>query len=234
MAKFCTKCGSPLAEEVQFCINCGATVGAPPAAPTAPPPSPPPPIAPAVSAAPAAAGVAAGAAAPAAKAGSPIMKIILIVVGVLILLTALGIGSCVYIAYRIKQRGSTIMPGVTSGRTSFGTPELQIEKGGAGSEAEAEATADVPPYPGSTATEGGGSLGTAGFGIAAQEYETSDPVDKVVAFYKEKLGNKLAIHEAGGNAVLQVKTGANSMTTITLSRDEEAGRTKINIMRIGK
>jgi hypothetical protein len=224
MAKFCTKCGSPLAEDLQFCTNCGAASGAPTAAPA--PPTPP---ASAASAAAPAAG-----AAPAAKAGSPVVKIILIVVGVLILLTAVGIGSCVYIAYRIKQRGSAIMHGVTSGRTSFGTPEVQIEKGGAGSEAEAEATADVPPYPGSTATEGGGSLGAAGFGIAAQEYATSDSVDKVVAFYKEKFGDKLIIHESGGNAFLQVKTGANRMTTITISRAEEAGRTKISIMRIGK
>jgi hypothetical protein len=174
------------------------------------------------------------AAAPAAKAGSPIVKIILIVVGVLILLTALGIGSCIYVAYRIKQKGSAIMQDATSGRGRFGAPEVQIEKGGAGSEAEAVATADVPLYPGATATEGGGSFGAAGFGIAAQEYTTSDSVDQVVEFYKEKLGNKLTIHESGGNAVLQVKTGANSMTTITLSRDEEAGHTKINIMRIGK
>ena len=231
MAKVCTKCGSPLAEEVQFCTNCGATVATAPATPpTAPRPGPSASI-PSAVAAPAAA---AGTAAPAAKAGSPVVKIILIVVGVLILLTALGIGSCVYIAYRIKQRGSAIMQGVTSGRTSFGTPEVQIEKGGAESEAEAIATADVPPYPGATATEGGGSLGAAGFGIAAQEYVTSDSLDKVVAFYKEKLGKKLIIHESGGNAVLQVKTGANGLTNITLSRDEEAGQTKINIMRIGK
>jgi hypothetical protein len=233
MAKFCTKCGSPLAEDVQFCTNCGAAFGAPIAAPPAAP-APPTPRASAAPAATAGAAGPAAAAAPAAKAGSPIVKIILIVVGVLILLTAVGIGSCVYIAYRIKQRGSAIMHGVTSGRTSFGTPELQIEKGGAGSEAEEVATMDVPPYPGSTATEGGGSLGAAGFGIAAQEYETSDSVDQVVAFYKEKLGNKLSIHESGGNAVLQIKTGANAMTTITLSRGEGAGRTKINIMRIGK
>ena len=232
MAKFCTKCGSPLAEDVQFCINCGASAATAPATPPAAPvPAPSTTSPPAVAAPAAAAGMAA---VPAAKAGSPIVKIVLIVVGVLILLTAVGIGSCVYIAYRIKQRGSAIMQSATSGRTGFGSPEVQIEKGGSGSEAEAIATADVPPYPGATATEGGGSLGAAGFGIAAQEYETSDSVDQVVAFYKEKLGNKLSIHESGGNAVLQVKTGANSMTTITLSRDEAAGHTKINIMRIGK
>ena len=63
---------------------------------------------------------------------------------------------------------------------------------------------------------------------------TSDTVDKVVGFYKEKFGNKLTLQESGGNAVMQVKTGANAMTTITLSRDDTAGETKINIMRIGK
>jgi len=229
MAKFCTKCGSPLSEEIQFCTNCGAPVAASPPAPTAAPPSAPPVVGPAVSAAPAAA-----AAAPAAKAGSPILKIVLIVVGVLILLTALGIGSCVYVAYRLRQRAGAVIQSATSGRTTYGTPEVQVEKGGAGSEAEAIATMDVPTYPGATATEGGGSLGAAGFGIAAQEYMTADDVDKVVAFYKQKFGNKLSIHEAGGNAVLQLKTGAKGLTTISISRDEQTGQTKINIMRIGK
>ena len=236
MAKFCTKCGSPLSDEVQFCTNCGASVAAPPATPAAAPPVAPPAAAPAVSAAPVAPESAAPAvaAAPAAKAGSPVVKIVLIVVGVLILLTALGIGSCVYVVYRLKQRGGTIIQSATSGRTSYGTPEVQIEKGGAGSEAEEVALKDVPPYPGATATEAGGNLGVAGFGIAGQEYTTADAVDKVVAFYKEKLGKKLVIREAEGNASMTLNTGGGGMTTITVTRDEQAGQTKINIMRIGK
>lgn len=162
------------------------------------------------------------------------MKIVLIVVGILILLTALGIGSCIYVVYRLKQRGGAIMQSATSGRTSYGTPEVQIEKGGGGSEAEEVALKDVPPYPGATATEAGGNLGVAGFGIAGQEYMTADAVDKVVAFYKEKLGKKLVIREAEGNASMSLNTGGGGMTTITVTRDEQAGQTKINIVRIGK
>ena len=42
MAKFCTKCGAPIAEGVKFCPKCGATIGQIQAAqPTAPPQQPP-------------------------------------------------------------------------------------------------------------------------------------------------------------------------------------------------
>ncbi len=220
MPKFCTKCGSPLSEGIQFCTNCGAPIGPAPAATAAEPPAVTPAAAP--------------------KAGSPVVKIVLIVVGVLVVLTALGIGSCVYVAYRIKQRGAIIMQGTRSGSMSYGTPEVQAEKGGEESEVtgESEAAAvsfkDVPPYPGSKRTGAGGNLGVAGFGIAGQEYVTPDSVDQVVAFYKDKLGKKLVVRETEGNATISFAAADGSMTTIIVSRDEEAGETKIKITRIGK
>lgn len=144
-------------------------------------------------------------------------------------MTVLGIGACVYAGYKLKQKGMALVESAkTMSSTSAGTPEVHAQKGGAGS--EAAATADVPPYPGSTATEAGGELGP---GIGGQEYVTSDPVDKVVVFYKDKFGSRLVVHESEGNAVLTL-TSKSGMTTITITRDEDAGQTKITIMRIGK
>jgi hypothetical protein len=221
MAKFCTSCGSPVEESLKFCPKCGAQVGAP-AAPA--------PAAPAV--APTAGAAAPGA--PAAKAGSPILKIVLIVVGIVVLIGVAGMVTCGYFAYKAKQRltGMVETAKTMSGRE--GTPEISLEKGGEGSEAEAAATADVPPYPGSTATEGGGQFSFGGKGgISSQEYETSDTIEQVLAFYKDKLGSKIRVQESEGKAMFTY-TSKNGLTTVTITRDAEAEKTKITIARIGK
>jgi hypothetical protein len=160
------------------------------------------------------------------------LKIVLIVVGVLILLTALGIGSCVYVAYRIRQRAGQVIRSATPTRTTYGTPEVRGEEGGAEGEAETIVITDVPAYPGSRAT--GGSTGAAALGIVTQEFTTPDDVDKVLAFYKQKFGNKMSFHRTGDNALLQVKIADGVLATISISRDEPTRPTKINIMRMGK
>jgi len=100
---FCTKCGSPLNEGARFCAKCGA-----PRVDTLPassPPSPPPATPPAAASAPAPAPASAAPAAT-AKSDSPVLKIILVVLGFFALVTALGIGACVYAGYRIHRRAA--------------------------------------------------------------------------------------------------------------------------------
>jgi hypothetical protein len=223
MPKFCTKCGSPLTENMQFCTSCGAQAAAQPAA------------APAQTAPPvAAAAGGAVAAAPAAKKGSPLLKIILIVVAFFVVIGLLGAAAGVYVIYKAKQKVSGIVETAKTMSHNMGTPEVHLQKGGAGSEAAAAATRDVPPYPGAEPTEGGGDLSFGGMGgISGQEFVTEDPLDKVLAFYKGKFGSKINIQQSEGNAHFQLTT-SKGMTTVTITRDEEAGKTKINIARIGK
>jgi len=86
MATFCGNCGGKLDPGAKFCAQCGQTAGNAPAP---------------------AAQAAAAAAAPApaaAKGGGGAIKIILIVAGVIGFCMLLGLGSCFYIAYRVKQR----------------------------------------------------------------------------------------------------------------------------------
>jgi hypothetical protein len=233
MPKFCTSCGSPVEENLKFCPQCGAQVGAPSAPP---PPAPAPAAAPPPSVAPAAAPAAgvAAAGAPAAKAGSPILKIVLIVVGFLVLIGAVGTVTCGYLVYRAKQKLTGMVETAKTMSGKEGTAEISVEKAGEGSEAEAAATADVPPYPGSTATEGGGQFSFGGKGgISSQEYETSDTIEQVLAFYKDKLGSKIRVQESEGKAMFTY-TSKNGLTTVTITRDAEAEKTKITIGRIGK
>jgi hypothetical protein len=108
MARFCTQCGTPAAnEQVKFCAKCGAALPTPAAAPAeAPPPAPrapaPPPAPPAASQAvqPVAAAPPAGA----AKSSGPWVKIIVAVLGFFVLMGVLGIATCAYIGYRAKQK----------------------------------------------------------------------------------------------------------------------------------
>ena len=237
MARFCTKCGSPVEESQKFCNKCGAPMEAPaaPAHPTgAAPTAAPPPAAPGtpVSAAPSAPAPAAPAAPGAAKKPSPVVKIVLIVVGIFVFLGVAGMATCVYVAYRAKQKISAMAEEAKKG--NLGTPEVSIATGGEGSKAEASATQDVPPYPGSVATQTGGGVNFGGQGgISTQEYETSDSVEQVLAFYKDKLGPDITVIQSQDKTQFMygTKTG---MTTVSLERDDDSDKTKITIVRLGK
>jgi hypothetical protein len=110
MAGFCTKCGSALGDDARFCLQCGAPVG--------PPPAPPQVVVP---------GAAAPGPAP-AKSGSPVVKIIVGLLAFLALVTLLGIGSCVYVGYRVRKRARELSQAyhydmtqsATSGRATTG------------------------------------------------------------------------------------------------------------------
>ncbi len=93
MPGFCEKCGTAVGDG-KFCPSCGAAV------PSAPP-------APAASAAPPAA--------TATKGGGGIVKVVIIVVAIIGVFIVLSMGSCFYMAYRIKKKATefTQAPGST-------------------------------------------------------------------------------------------------------------------------
>jgi hypothetical protein len=222
MAQFCTKCGAPMGEGMTFCTSCGAPVAAPPAA--------------AAPAGPPATGAAPAAAAPAAKSGSPILKIILVVVAVLIFFSLLGVGACVYVFYRARQKVNQFK---NEARITFpssaGTQEVRSEPETQKPSAETTPAVnlEVPIYPGATPAEGGGEMS---FGVGAlklQQYTTDDPPDKVVSFYRDKLGPKALLQESEGKALIQVG-GPNGLVSITVVPDKSSGKTKFTITRMGK
>jgi hypothetical protein len=165
-----------------------------------------------------------------------VLKIVLGVVAFFVLIGVAGMATCGYLAYRAKQKFSAMADEARKGTlsTESGTPEIHVTPGGAGSQPESVVTADVPQYPNSTATESGGGMSIGGVGgISSQEFETTDSVEQVLDFYKEKLGSNLAITQAEGNAEFTY-AAKSGVTTVTLTRDEDAGKTKITIARMGK
>jgi hypothetical protein len=218
-----------MAEGMSFCISCGAPVAAPPAgATTAAPPS-------AAPAGPAPTGAVPAAAAPAAKSGSPILKIILVVVAVLIFLSLLGVGACVYVFYRAKQKVNELK---NEARITFpasaGTQEVRSEPEAQKQNRETTPAVnlEVPIYPDSTPAEGGGEM-SLGAAFKIQQYMTDDSVDKVVSFYKDKLGSKALVQQSEGKALVQV-AGSNGLISITVAHDDASGKTKFTITRMGK
>ena len=237
MAKFCASCGSGLGEDLKFCNKCGSAVQAATALSTAqnvaPAGAPSTFVTPNTMAGSPAATPGAGASVTVSpQNGGSALKIIMAIVGFLAVVSVLAIGSCFYIGYKVRQKARSIM--INSRSANSGTSEMQLSDGGAGSKAAAAATIDVPPFPGSEPTATGGQFSTGLTGSAsAQEYETDDSVDKVKSFYAERLGSKISIIEVQGNATFNYLT-ASGMTTVTITRDEGSGKTKINIARIGK
>ncbi|HMD84152.1 MAG TPA: zinc ribbon domain-containing protein [Terriglobia bacterium] len=225
MAQFCTKCGTPLPEGMRFCTGCGATLGEPPAPAAAPTPAmavpSPSPVAPA--------------AAPAASSSSPVLKIILIVVAVFIFLGLVTAMSCVYFVYRAKQKMTQIEK---QAQATFpmqtGTQGANIQPTAPGQAPPQESATPIDPatliYPGATAKEGA-SMALGGFQV--QQYTTDDSVDKVLSFYKDKLGPKALVQQTDKGALVQV-VGQTGLFTITIARDEASAKTTFSITRIGK
>lgn len=231
MAQFCTKCGTAIPEGMKFCTGCGATIGETSAtvadAPAAPPPavSNPSPAAPAATA-------------PAASSGSPVLKIVLIVLAVLVFLGLLSVGSCVYFIYRAKQRVTQFEKQVhATYPVPTATPQAPAQTGTPASPGPSPVPVvdlGVPIYPGATASEGGGQLSLGAGGIKVQQFTTSDSVDKVAAFYKEKLGAKEVVSLSPGSAMVQ-GLGANGVvTTVTIATDSGTGKTQFTLTSIAK
>ena len=250
MAQFCTKCGTPFEEGIRFCTGCGAAIAAPSAAPDAPPPavfgetlpvappvveaSPMPPAP--VPGAPASA--APVPAAPAPKSTSPVVKIVLAVVALLIFFSLLGIGACVFVAYRIKQKATQFEKQV---QTTFpmptGTREVRTQPAAPPSSPDAASATPIDMgvliYPGATAKDGGSQMSMGAGGIKVQQYLTTDSVDQVATFYKDKLGSKAMMTMGGGSAQVQVG-GSNGYISITISPGGGDGKTVISITSITK
>jgi len=226
MARFCTNCGSPVGEDLSFCAQCGkplAPAGVPATAvpaPTAAPAAQPAPAAPAP-----------------AKGSSPVLKIVLIVVLILVFISVAGIGACVYGIYRAKKAVTENIKMDESGTSvEIQTPGGPLKLGQQATK-PGDTVAGVPVYPGATAQEGGGQLSFGDkFSIGGQDFVTDDSVEQVVEFYKEKLGSDLSVVQNEGNYRLSIQKGTKehpTVVTIDVAKDAASGKTKITIAHMG-
>jgi hypothetical protein len=174
-----------------------------------------------------------------------VLKIILVVLGVLVFLSLLAAGSFIYVVHYAKQKvrqfqAQTHITLPTSSRTPAPAGTLEVRTGpGAPTPAPSQEAATVidtgvPTYPGATPVAGGAEVSGAEMGgVKVQQYVTSDSVDKVVSFYKDKLGSQATVMQSGNSAVVKA-AGSNGVVTVTITVDKDSGKTKIGITSFQK
>jgi hypothetical protein len=198
---FCNSCGATLADGTKFCNKCGAAVtGAP------------------VMSAPAA-----GAPAPApSKGGSSALKIILIIVAVIVVLGILGIGAVSFIGYRIAKSARAHVDG---DKVKVETPFGSIESNKDATKAAADLGIDI--YPGAEVQKDGASSATFGsIHTVTAMFTSSDGMDKVCSFYKEKFPSAMA-STADQNHCTLVSNDNKNMVTINVESTGDGSKFQI-------
>lgn len=196
-----------------FCTKCGAALaegaascaacGAPAGAPAATP-----------------------AAAPAARKGPNVVMIVLIIVGVLVVVGGAVVISGLWFASRVVSNVEVDRGGEA---VRVRTPAGTVSVGGAA--AVSEEDLGVPLYPGADhRAEGSWTAETSEGRSGYYLFTTSDRPAQVIAFYREKLGSRIAsVFESGEGAIISADVQDNSGIVITIGTDE--GKTTIAIHR---
>jgi zinc-ribbon domain len=216
MASFCTRCGASVPEGTQFCTACGTPVGANPAPPPQPAASPawtPVAVAPAQQ--------------PVQQRSGGAVKVILIVVGAFVGLGILCVALFMFGLWRVSRAVHVS----NDGSVKISTPQGTLSAGSSTRVSAADLGIDI--YPGAARREGGMQITTAKGSTVSAIFSTDDPMDKVVSFYKDKMGQGISVFENEQGAILTMN-GADSKSSVvvTISTDTNAadGHTKIAIM----
>jgi hypothetical protein len=167
---------------------------------------------------------------PPTTSGNTVLKVVLIVVGVLFLLAVIIAGVIGIGVYKLTKNAHKD----SSGNVSLSTPAGTITAGQNANVTAADLGVD--PYPGATSSEGSMNMQTPNGSMVTAVYLSSDPVDKVVAFYKEKLGDQASILQTANGTVLSAgeKDKNNIVITITTQGASSQGgaSSKIAIVHV--
>lgn len=219
MANFCTKCGTTLNPDTRFCTSCGAPVDAQPVAasgqvyttpmqPSMPMPAQMPPPQP---------------------SGSSAIKIILIVVAVFVGLGIVGAGIFAFTIWRVAHSVHVSSNG-PDGKVTVDTGNGSITASDSQTFTASDLGVDI--YPGAQSGHGSLKMDLPTGSMITGIFVTSDPKDKVVAFYKDKLGSQASTFDASNSAVLSVNKGEHESVMVTVNADsgQDDGKTRISIV----
>ncbi len=227
---FCNSCGTSISSGTRFCSKCGAPIlasgfasntsagttqpgPAAPVAPTQPPPatssgttlSPPPP-----------------------PQNNNALKIVLVIIGVVILIGALGIGVLTVVGLhiakntRVRHEGDHVKV-----ETPFGTVESSKDPD------QVAKNLGIDIYPGAEVQKDGAS--SASFGnlrTVNATFESSDSVDKVCSFYKSKFPN--ATVSTSDENHCTIVSNAVPPNVATINVEPNGGGSKFQISSVTK
>jgi hypothetical protein len=162
---------------------------------------------------------------PPASSSNPVLKIVLIVVGVFVLLGVIVAGVLGFTAYKVSRSIHRNSNGDVSIRTSDGSITT-------GRSANISATdLGTVPYPGaSSSNEGSMNMKTPNGSMVTSVFTSSDSSDKIVAFYKEKLGDQASIIQSGNGTMLSA--GEKDKDSVVVTITPEDGKSKIAIIHV--
>jgi len=211
---FCTKCGAGLAPGAQFCTVCGAAApGAVPGPPSY-----------------AQAGYAQPVGGPVQPApGSSAVKIILIVVGVVV---GLGLLSSLIFMFSMWRLSRAVHLNSRGDGVTLSTKDGTITTGSAATVSEADL--GVPIYPGAARREGGVQINSGNGSMVTAVFSTTDPVEKVVDFYRDKVGANASVMQSPDGAVISSGDNNKQGVMITVGKNGGNGSTSITIIRAKK
>lgn len=167
------------------------------------------------------------AAPPATSGGSSAVKIILIILGIIALFVLLVVAALMYGCYRVRK---AIHVNSSTGETSLSVPGMSMNADSGMKFTSSELGTDI--YPGAEPKKSGNMrMNIAGSSVVTASFLTSDSTDKVVAFYKDKLGSNATSMEFGGTAILTSKKSDQEQVTVTISQqaNQSDGKTQIQI-----
>ena len=164
--------------------------------------------------------------APPQKSGNTALKIILIIVVAFVGLGVLAAAGFGYFAYRVSRAVHISNKG--GGAVEISTPGGSFS---AGNTTVSASDLGVDIYPGAAAQKGAVRISTPSGTAITGVFETTDSLDKVVDFYKGKLGSGASVYQSDKGAVLTLADEAKKTSVmVTISADDPDGKTKIAIM----
>jgi hypothetical protein len=161
---------------------------------------------------------------PPTTSGNTVLKIVLIVVGVFVLLGVVVAGVIGVGVYKIAKSARKDR----NGNVSISTPGGTITTGQSANVSAADLGVDL--YPGATTGEGSMNMQTANGSVVTAVYLSSDPSDKIVAFYKEKLGDQASIVQTRNGTVLSA--GEKNKDNVVITITPEGSSSKIAIVHV--
>lgn len=160
---------------------------------------------------------------------SNVVKIVIAVAAVVVLLGILALGGMMYIGYRASRAVKVDEAGKSVTIETPGGPVTFSEKTACTREIPG-----VPIYPGAKVTDSGDEFTVGGKGtVTNAEYETTDSLDQVAAFYREQFGSKVHSMQSKEEAIFHMAR-EDAMTTVSITRDQENAVTRIAVSRIAK
>ena len=161
---------------------------------------------------------------PPTTSGNTVLKIVLIVIGVFVLLGVIVAG---VVGVEVYKMAKSVDKG-RNGNVSISTPNGTITTGQSANVTAADLGVNL--YPGASTGEGSMNMKTPNGSMVTAVYLSPDPSDKIVAFYKEELGDQASIVQTSNGTVLSAgeKDKDNVLITIT----SEGNSSKIAIVHV--